>query len=50
MNLQNLQENSHKLISYMEENRYSSIYVGKLRREINRIIAEVLMPTPNVLQ
>ena len=40
MDLQNLQENSPQLLSYMEENGYSSIYISKIRREIERIVAE----------
>ena len=40
MNLQNLRENAHMLLSHMEENGYSAIYISKLRCEINRIVTE----------
>ena len=39
MNLRNLKENSPQLLLHMEENGYSSIYISKVRHEIEHIIA-----------
>ena len=41
MNVQNLRDNYPKLISYMETNDYSEIYVGRFKREIKKILAAV---------
>ncbi len=41
MNLQNLQDNYPKLISYLETNDYSKTYVDTYKREIKKIIAAV---------
>ena len=38
MNVQNLRDNYPKLISYMETNGYSKIYVDRLKREIEKIL------------
>ena len=38
MNVQNLRDNYPKLISYMETNGYSKIYVDRFKREIKRIL------------
>jgi integrase len=38
MNVQNLQDNSPKLISYMENNGYSKTYVERFKREIKKIL------------
>ncbi|MBM3705903.1 MAG: hypothetical protein FJW66_05190 [Actinobacteria bacterium] len=37
MNVQNLRDNYPKLISYMETNGYSKIYVARFKREIKKI-------------
>ncbi len=39
MNVQNLRDNYPKLISYMEINGYSKIYVDRFKREIIRILS-----------
>lgn len=39
MNVQNLRDNYPKLISYMETNGYSKIYVNRLKREIKKILS-----------
>jgi len=39
MNVKNLRDNYSKLISYMETNGYAKRYVGKFRREIEKILA-----------
>jgi integrase len=41
MNVQNLRDNYPKLISYMETNGYSKIYVDRLKREIEKILSSV---------
>jgi len=41
MNVQNLRDNYPKLISYMETNGYSKIYVDRLKREIEKILSAV---------
>jgi integrase len=41
MNIQNLRDNYSKLISYMETNGYSKIYVDRFKREIEKILASV---------
>lgn len=41
MNILNLQANYPKLISYMEENSYSSLYISKVEWEVKRILSEV---------
>jgi len=38
MNVQNLQDNYPKLISYMENNGYSKTYVDRFKREITKIM------------
>ncbi len=38
MNVQNLRENSSKLISYLESNGYSKTYVDRFKREIKKIL------------
>lgn len=38
MNVQNLRDNYPKLISYMETNGYSKIYVKRLKRQIEKIL------------
>ena len=38
MNVQNLQDNYPKLISYMENNGYSKTYVDRFKREITKIL------------
>jgi len=38
MNVQNLQDNYPKLISYMEDNDYSETYVARFKRELKRIL------------
>ena len=38
MNVQNLQGNYPKLISYMENNGYSKTYVDRFKREITKIL------------
>jgi integrase len=38
MNVQNLRDNYPKLISYMETNSYSKIYVDRFKREIKKIL------------
>ena len=39
MKTQHLADNYPRLISYMEENGYSRIYVNRFKREINRILS-----------
>ncbi len=39
MNLQNLQDNYPKLISYMETNGYSKTYIDRIKREIKKILS-----------
>jgi integrase len=39
MNLQNLRENYSKLISYMETDGYSKTYIGRIKREIKKILS-----------
>lgn len=39
MNLQSLLENYPKLISYMESNGYSKSYIGRIKREIEKILS-----------
>ena len=39
MNVQNLQDNYPKLISYMETNGYSKSYVYRIKREIKKILS-----------
>ena len=41
MNVQNLRDNYPKLISYMETNGYSKIYVDRFKREIKKILLTV---------
>jgi integrase len=41
MNVQNLRDNYPKLISYMETNGYSKIYVDRFKREIKKILVAV---------
>jgi len=41
MNVQNLRDNYPKLISYMETNGYSKIYVDRFKREIKKILVVV---------
>ncbi|MFT5874137.1 MAG: integrase [Clostridium sp.] len=41
MNVQNLQDNYLKLISYMETKGYSKTYVGRFKREIKKILSTV---------
>jgi len=41
MNVQNLQDNYPKLISYMETSGYSKIYIDRLKREIKKILSTV---------
>jgi len=41
MNVQNLRDNYPKLISHMETNGYSKIYVDRFKREIEKILATV---------
>jgi len=41
MNVQNLQENYPHLLSYMEENGYSAIYIKRFKVEINRMLKDV---------
>lgn len=41
MNLQNLRDNYPKLISYMETNGYSKAYVGRIKREIEKILLTI---------
>ena len=38
MNVENLRDNYPRLISYMETNGYSKIYVVRFRREIKKIL------------
>jgi len=38
MNVENLRDNYPRLISYMETNSYSKIYVDRFKREIKRIL------------
>lgn len=40
MNLQNLKEHHEELLSFMENNGYSSTYIRRFREEINRILAK----------
>ena len=40
MNLQNLREHHEELLSFMENNGYSSTYIQRFRDEINRILAD----------
>ena len=39
MNVQNLRDNYPKLIFYMETNGYSKTYVGRFKREIEKILS-----------
>ena len=39
MDLQNLKAHHEELLSFMENNGYSSTYVHRFRKEINRILA-----------
>ena len=39
MDLQNLSDNYPKLISYMEINGYSKIYIDRIKREIKKILS-----------
>lgn len=39
MNVENLRDNYPKLISYLETNGYSKIYVDRFKREIKKILA-----------
>jgi len=39
MNVQNLRDNSPKLISYMEINGYSKIYIDRFKREIIKLLS-----------
>jgi len=41
MKMQNLRDNYPKLISYMETKGYSKTYVGRLKREIKKILSTV---------
>ena len=41
MNVQNLRDNYPKLISYLETNGYSKVYVDRLKREIEKILSAV---------
>jgi integrase len=41
MKMQNLRDNYHKLISYMETKGYSKTYVGRLKQEIKKILSTV---------
>jgi len=41
MNVQNLRDNYPKLISYMETNGYSNVYIDRLKREIEKILSAV---------
>ena len=41
MNMQNLQDNYPKLISYLETNGYSKMYVERIKREIKKILSNV---------
>lgn len=41
MNVQNLQDNYPKLISYMEANSYSKTYIDRIKREIEKIFLTV---------
>jgi len=41
MNVQNLRDNYPKLISYMENNGYSKIYVDRFKQEIKKILSSV---------
>ena len=38
MDLQNLKEHHEELLSFMENNGYSSTYIRRFREEINRIL------------
>ena len=40
MDLQNLREHHEELLSFMENNGYSSTYIQRFRDEINRILAD----------
>ena len=40
MDLQNLKEHHEELLSFMENNGYSSTYIRRFREEINRILAK----------
>lgn len=40
MDLQNLREHHEELLSYMENAGYSSAYIRRFRKEVNRILAE----------
>jgi len=40
MNVQNLKDNHHKLIAFMESEGYFKKYIDNIKREINRILAK----------
>lgn len=40
MDLQNLREHHEELLSFMENNGYSSTYIQRFKDEINRILAD----------